>query len=409
MAAYDYTCEEIDSMFLAETGRFMQGTLSKRLSPRGRWRNAIPFAKWEDGMGVVHNSIVWQRTVPTNEGDEWTQNTPSTGTADSQCDRTPEIIEFGQDTRSWRKSSRNIRTPWFCLEDLRDEHRVKDMLDALDKNLGWVTHYVWENRIQDEYERLSEHRITENGAMDIEGEEFSGANPPTSKLLSGTLRQIYEYLMGDGAGEEGGIGLTTMGSPVLQLFTDMSTSADLISQDPELRMDFRYDPDKVKLLTKAYGMERAWDNYQHVYNPFQPRFEIVDDELVRVQPYSDPEAAAKGKKQMFRKEYIYATYAKSYVVLKQVFTMETPNQITAPGGRLNFPPIDYMGSFKWLNIPDAKCNPRGEKGFFDAVFTSAARPMNTWFGWSILHRRCPPKRVGLNCYETEQFNYEAAA
>jgi hypothetical protein len=403
MPAYDYDCAEINNMLLAETGRYMQGKLARRLSPRGKWRNAIPFEKWQDGMGVVHNSIVWERTVPTNEGDEWTENTPSTGTADSQCDLTPEIIEFGQSTRSWRKSSRNIRTPWFCLEDLRDDHRVKDMLTALQKNLGWVAHYVWENRIQDEYDRLMEHKLTENNHMDIEGTAFDPGSPPTSKLTVGTLRQIYQYLMADGAGEEGAIGLTTGGHPVLQLFTDMNTDVDLIQQDPELRQDFRYDPEKVKLLTRAYGMERSWDGYQHVYNPFQPRFEIVNGEYVRIQPFSDPEAATKGKKQLLQKEYLYATYAKSYVVIPQVFTMEVPNAITSPGGRLEFKAVDYMGDFAWLNILDAKCNPRGQKGFFDAVFTSAARPEDTWFGFGIMHLNCPPLRTGVDCYEYEQY------
>lgn len=399
MAAYDYDCADIDNMLLAETGRYMQGTLARRLSPRGKWRNAIPFESWQDGMGVVHNSIVWERMVPTNDGDEWTQNTPSTGDNTSQCDLTPEIIEFGQSTRSWRKSSRNIRTDWFCLEDLRDDHRVKDMLDALQKNLGWVSHYVWENRIQDEYDRMAEHKLTENGAMDIEGTAFDAAHPPTSRLTSGTLRQIYQWLMADGAGEERAIGLTTGGHPVLQLFTDMNTDVDLIQQDPELRQDFRYDPEKVKILTRAYGMERSWDGYQHVFNPFQPRFEIVNGHYVRVQPYKDPETATKGKKQLLRKEYLYATYAKSYVVIPQVYTMEVPKAITNPGGNLSFKPIDYMGDFAWLNIQDAKCNPRNQKGFFDAIYASAARPMDTWFGFAIMHLNCPPIRKGFNCYE----------
>lgn len=402
MPAYDYTCAEIDNMLLAETGRFMQGKLATRLSPRGRWRNAIPFEKWEDGLGVVHNSIVWQRTVPSNDGDEWSENTPSTGTASSQCDLTPEIIEFGQDTRSWRKSTRNIRTDWFCLEDLRDDHRVADMLAALQKNLGWVTHYVWENRIQDEYIRMAEHKITENGSFDIEASSFNAATPPTSKLTIGTLRQIYQYLMADGAGEEGAIGLTTGGHPVLQLFTDMNTDVDLIQQDPELRQDFRYSPDKVKILTQAYGMERSWDNYQHVYNPFQPRYNIVNGAYVRVQPFKDPEAAVKGKKQLINKQYLYAQYADSVVVIPQVCTMEVPNAITSPGGRLEFKAVDYMGDFAWLNILDTKCNPRGQKGFFDAIYTSATRPMDTWFGFVVRHRNCPPPRKGFNCYEGQQ-------
>lgn len=400
MPAYDYTCPEINAAFLIESGR-LSGTLAKRLSPKGKWRNVIPFGKWTDGMGVVHNSVVWERTVPTNTGDEWTEMTPSDGET-SQCDSDPEIIRHGQSTRSWRKFTRNIRTDWFCLEDLRDEYSIREMLTALKQNLGWVTHYVWENRLQDEYGRLAEHKITENGSFDIEGSSFNAATPPTSKLTVGTLRNIYQWLMADGAGEIGGVGLTTGGHPVLQLFTDMNTDVDLIQQDPELRQDFRYDPAMVKQLTKAYGMERSWDGYQHVFNPFQPRYEIVDGAYVRVQPYKDPEAATKGYKQMLRKEYIYAKYADSFVVVPQVYEMEVPGPITDPGGGMNFKPIDYMGDFAWLNIQDVACNPRNLKGFWDAIFTSASKPGMTWFGFVVRHLNCAPRRSGFNCYEGQQ-------
>lgn len=400
---YTYTCDEVNNMLLAETGRYMQGKLAMRLSPRGRWRNAVPFETWEDGLGIVHNSIVFERMVPTNTGSEWTQNAPSDGDSTGQCDLIPEYIEFGQSTRSWQKSTRNIRTPWFCLEDLRDDHRIGDMLAALQKNLGWVTHYVWENRIQDEYERLCEHKLTENGSFNIEATSFNAANPPTSQLTVGTLRQIYQYLMADGAGEEGGIGMTTSGAPVLQLFTDMNTDVNLSEQNEDRRNDFRYNPDKAKMLTQAYGMERSWDNYQHVYNPFQPRGEIVNGAFVRTQPYKDPEAATKGKKQLLSKEYIYAKYAKSYVVIPQVYTMEVPKAITSPGGELQFKAVDYMGDFAWLNVLDVKCNPRGQKGFFDAVFTSASKPMDTWFGFAIWHLNCPPPRTGKDCYDHKTF------
>lgn len=395
---YTYTCDEVDNMLLAETGRYMQGKLARRLSPRGRWRNAIPFETWEDGLGIVHNSIVFERTVPTNTGSEWTTNTVSDGDASSQCDLTPEYIEFGQSTRSWQKSSRNIRTGWFCLEDLRDDHRVADMLNALQKNLGWVTHYVWENRIQDEYTRLAEHKITENGSMDIEATSFNAASPPTMQLTVGTLRRIYQYLMADGAGEEGGVGLTTGGHPVLQLFTDMNTDVNLSEINADRRNDFRYSNDRRDMLTKAYGMERSWDNYQHVYAPFQARWEIVNGAYVRVNPFKDPESATKGKKQMIRKEYLYAKYADHYVVIPQVFTMEVPKAITSPGGGQTYKAVDYMGDFAWLNIQDVRCNPRNQKGFFDAVFTSASKPMDTWFGFVIRALNCPAPRVGVDCY-----------
>lgn len=400
---YTYTCDEVDNMLLAETGRYMQGKLAMRLSPRGRWRNVIPFETWEDGMGVVHNSILFERTVPTNTGSEWVQNAPSDGDSSGQCDLTPEYVGMGQSTRSWRKSTRNIRTQWFCLEDLRDDHRIADMLNALQKNLGWVTHYVWENRIQDEYERMCEHKLTENGSFNIEASSFNAASPPTSILTVGTLRQIYQYLLADGAGEEGGVGISPGGQSVLQLFTDFNTDINLSEINADRRNDFRYNPAKSEMLTKAFGDPRSWDNYQHVYNPFQPRYEIVNGAYVRTQPFKDPEAATKGVKQLIRKEYLYAKYAVSYVVIPQVYTVEVPKAITSPGGGQTYKPVDYMGDFAWLNIQDVKCNPRNQKGFFDAVFTSASRPEDTWFGFAVIHLNCPPPRTGTDCYNHQMF------
>lgn len=397
-----YTCDAVNNQLLAESGR-LGGALAKKLSPRGKWRAIMPFGTWVDGMGVIHNSVVWERTVPTNEGDEWTDMVQSDGASIDQCLPTPETVAFGQTTRAMRKQTRNIQTAWFCLEDLRDDYNIREMLGGVQRNLGWISHYVWENRLQDEYIRLAEHKLTERTDLNLEESSFDPLKPPTSKLLQGTLDQIYQWLVADGAAEEGGIGMTDNGGSVLTLFTDMNTDRDLIRQDPEMRMDFRYDSSKVKMLTNAFGMERAWGNYKHVFNPFQPRYEIVANAYVRVQPYKDPEAATKGYKQNLRKEYIYATYADSIVVIPQVYTTQVPKPITDPGGELKFNPVNYMGDFAWLNILDIKCNPRGTKGLFDAIFTSASDPQMTWFGFVIRHLNCPARRTGYQCYDYEVF------
>jgi hypothetical protein len=395
-----YTCDAVNNQLIAESGRF-GGKLAKRLSPRGKWRNVIPFDRWEDGMGVVHNSLVWERTVPSNDGDEWGQNTPSDGASANQCIIPEEIIHFGQTTQSFRRYSRNVRTDWFCLEDLRDDYNIREMLGAIQTNLGWVSHYVIENRLQDEYISLADHKLTERTDFDIEASSFDPLRPPTSKLTNGTLEQIYQWMMADGIAEEAGIGKTDMSMPVLPLFTDYNTDRDLIRQDPELRADFRYaDPEA---LIKPFGEARAYNNFKHVFNPFQPRYEIVGGQYVRVQPYKDPEAASKGYKQKLRKEYIYATYADSIIVVPQVMTMHVPGPLTDPGGGMKFMPKNYMGEFRWLNIQDVKCNKYGDQGFWDALFTMATKPFQTWYGFVIRHLNCPPLRKGSDCYEYEKF------
>lgn len=431
----NYSCDAINNAFIAESGR-IGGTLAKKLSPRGKWRAMIPWDEWDDGMGIIHSNLIWERTVPaltykdidstnTAAGDfspsQWSDaNHFSTGTPvigngvsgtpgpdaalDDLCLPEPEVIRFGQTTKQFWKQFRNIQTDLFCVEDFRDDYKIRDMLNAVKMNLGWVSHYVWENRCQDMYLGFCDHKLTERATFDIQGTSFDATNPPTSKLLNGTLEQIYQWLVADGAAEEGSIGKTNTGMPVFTLFTDMNTDRDLIRQDPELRADFRYDRDKVHLLTDPFGEPRAWNNFKHVFNPFQPRFEIVNNKYRRVLPYKDPEAASKGFKQELQKSYIYASYAISFVVVGLVYTMQVPRPITAPGGDFTFKPVNYMGDFAWLNILDIKCNPRGTKGLFDAIYSSAGEPKHTWYGFSVMHKNCPPARHGVDCYEYEAFN-----
>lgn len=396
----DYTCDEVNNLFLMESGR-IGPSLAKRVIPSGPWVSAVPRGEWVDGMGIIHSSLVWERTLPNNEGDEWADTAPSDGAGVDQCTMEPEIVGFGQTQRTMRMQRRNIQTEEFCVEDLRNDFSIAKMLAGVTSNLAYVSKYVWENRNQDEYIRLAEHKITESGTFDIEATEFDAANPPTSVLLNGTLDQIYQWLIADGAGVDGSVGTTDGGHPVFALFTDMNTDRDLIRQDPELRNDFRYaDPKK---LIQPFGMARSWNNFKHVFNPFQPRWDIVGGAYVRVQPFKAPEATTKGTKRQLNKGYLYAEYADSIVMIPSVYTQQVPRPITSPGGGMKFDPVNYMGDFQWLNIKDKVCNPRGQKGFFDAIFASASDPGNTWHGFVIRHRNCPPQRRGKDCYEHATF------
>jgi hypothetical protein len=88
----------------------------------------------------------------------------------------------------------------------------------------------------------------------------------------------------------------------------------------------------------------------------------------------------------------------SIVVLPTVYTRSC-RPITNPGGGSKFDPVNYMGEFQWMNIRDVKCNRHGNKGFFDALFTSASDPGQTWHGFAIMHLNCAPVRnLRPSCY-----------
>jgi hypothetical protein len=392
----NYTCDEVNNLFLAESGRFGPN-IAKKAIPAGPWLSpaVVPSGEWQDGMGLIHNSLVWERTLPSNDGDEWTDNAVSDGTND-QCNLTPEELVFGQTSRAFKRQSREITTPWICLEDLRDDYNIGRFLDAMKGNLGQVSEFVWQNRNQDEWIRLAEHKVTENGSFNMEATSFDAARPPTSRLTNGTLDQIYQYIIANGGAVDGSIGTTDGGNPVLPLFTDFNTDRDLIRQDPELRADFRYAmPDA---LIKSFGVARSWNNFKHVFNPYQPRYEISGGNYVRVQQFKDPAATTKGFKREINPAYLYATYA-LHIIAVPIYTRRVPKPLTSPGGGVKFDPVNYMGVFEWMNIRDVKCNRHGNKGFFDALFVSASDPGPTWHGFAIMALNCPPVRLlKPSCY-----------
>jgi hypothetical protein len=120
----------------------------------------------------------------------------------------------------------------------------------------------------------------------------------------------------DGAvATSGAIGKGANDQPIFALFTDATTSRDLIRQDPDLRQDFRYaDPDK---LINTLGTPYSYNGYKHVWLKFPPRYDAAG---VRVYPYSAPTSTTKGWKRTVNAAYMYAPYQVSFIFIPTVFT-----------------------------------------------------------------------------------------
>src|SRR6187455_1321540 len=142
MAAFDYDCPTIMNDLIAETGRYIQDVAMKAI-PYMPWLANTPRGAWPTGMGKILNSVVFERTVPTAVGDEWVDSAFSDGDTNAGCDYEPEIIEFGQSTRSFRRQNRYIQTNDFCIEDLMDDFQIATFLRGMARNMKSVSAYVW--------------------------------------------------------------------------------------------------------------------------------------------------------------------------------------------------------------------------------------------------------------------------
>jgi hypothetical protein len=401
-------CENIKNAFYALTGQ-VSPRLYNRISINDPWVAYVEKGEWPTGMGFTINSMMLERTLTDIEDDsKWVTATPSVSGTNNNCLPTPEILAFGQTLTPFSMARRNIQTENFCINDLQNDFMIAQTLSNVMDQLETVTEWVWSNRFQNQYLVTALHHITENGSgaiADVGGSaptRFTPAAIPgadlgavTSRLVQGTLEQIYTQLVLDGAvATAGAIGKGANDQPIFALFTDAVTSRDLIRQDPELRMDFRYaDPDR---LINTLGTPYSYNGYKHVWLKFPPRY---DNGGLRVYPYLPATATTVGVKREINPGYIYAKYQISFVFIPTVFTCLYERPSTNPGGALKFDYASHMGEFQFLVITDKACNPRGEMGFFDALYASASQPGQTYLGYAIAHLNCPPLRVPkTSCY-----------
>lgn len=400
MAAFDYDCPSIVNDLIAETGRYMNEVAMKAI-PTTPWLVNTPRGAWPTGMGKVLNSIIFERTVPTTNGTEWTDSVFSDGADNAGCDYTPETIEFGQTPRSFQRQNRYIQTNDFCIEDLMDDFQVQSFLRGMARNMRGVSSYVWADFHRRSYSDLSEHKLTANAGWDITATSFDGSNPPTSVLKAGHLEDIANWLQLEGYFGDSSIGISSTGRQILTLITSANTSRNLIRLDPLLREDFRYSymgyGDRSPLMM-AYGQGISYNGFKHVID-LPRRFDIETNAYVERYPYKTPEAATKGKKQNIDPLYLAAEYEESYIHVPSVFRELIPAPRGDLGSGFSFDPQNYMGDFQFQVIRDRQCNPRGNKGYFDALFSAAAEPGDTWLGFAIRHRTYPPDvRPITQCY-----------
>lgn len=396
----DYTCDNVRDTIIRLTNQISDRFYGKGATI-GPWQAMTPRGTWPDGQGEEIQNIMFERTVASDNGDEWVDKTISNDAGVDACNLDPEILKWGQTTRTMRLQRRHLQTEEVCFEDLRSSFLFERFMRAVGQNLKFNTDYVWDSRYRDEYIRLAEHKLTENDTFDINADSTDPSEPPTSNLTWGTLEQIWDFLEAEGAGMNGvqmGRGATT-DRPIFDLFTDQTTMRDLIRQDPELREDFRFaymgEGVNAPLLAQR-GKPITYDGFRLVNDPNVRRFDIVAGEKVIRPKYKAAEAATKGFKQEVNPEWLYAEYQTSVVHIPAVFTSLA---LSTRGGiaGMNFNPVSWMGDFQFLIILDKKCNPYGNKGFWDALFASASEPGLTHLGFTIDHLRCPPRRDGRDC------------
>ena len=392
MSAQAFTsCEAISDQFQRETGRIAIGTHRLGLY-KDPYLRFVTQSAFPDHMGVVVKNTIAQRTIATGSG--W-EDVGVTGegspTQDNSCLPPVKKVSYAFDQKEFRLRHQAIESDWICLEDVRTSAFPVDDVNNYIKSLADNVNVEWIKRYDDDYLANAVKVSVEPGlAESTSTSGFTSALPaPTSVMTLGVLREVYDRLYQDNAGDDGDA-VTDDGSPVFNVFAERSTIENLIKLNNEVRDDIRWS-DRVNDLLGPNGSsllpKKAYGGYVFHSRPFPKRFN--DDGsggFTEVAPYIS-DTATKGTKYIINPAYKAAKYTTTVIFHPKAMEWLVPNP-NLKVGKLVYDAQNYRGDFRWIAEYDRNCNPDKNSGYWRAKMACAVKQIFPQWAYYFIHLRC---------------------
>jgi len=391
-----YNLADVDTQLQAEAGRIGE-MISAKMIGTDVWNRLIKQDTFPAGMGESIQTLIQERSVvPNVSSTAWEDVGTNDGTGNS-CNPTPQVIEFARQMESYNLQQSSIRSPGFCVNDLRTAWKAEEQLAGEVKVLKENAQWFWSNRYRDEFSRLVGNKVVLDVAdtlsMSTSGSKQNfPAVAPQFALDQGMLDQFYLDLSRDSA--EGHYAMVD-GEPQYALICSPETSNYLKKQNADIRQDLRFSS-QVDELIKPFGASFAYSGFVHIVDRQAPRYNFVNGDFVRV-PFYANSPAQYGNKAIVNPAYRTAPYEVSFIYNPHVFTSRVAQVITSPGSGLKFDPVNYRGEYVWINNKDNVNNILGLTGYFYALFMQGSQPKRTEWGYAIMHLRCNPATVYQSC------------
>ena len=415
------TCSQIDDHFQRETGRIALGTHRLGLY-KDPYLRLVTQSAFPDGMGAVITNTVAQRTIATGSG--WTDigitggvevcsQTESNST--NSCLPPVKKVGYAFDQKTFKLRHQAVESEWICLEDVRTSAFPVDDVNNYIKILADNVNVEWIKRYDNDY--LSHVNIVsvESGldsqigtGVTFNGDlaTISGLTAPTSVMTTGVLRQIYDTLYTDNAGDDGDA-VTDDGSPVFNVMSDRATIEQLIKINEDIRQDIRWS-DRVNDLLGSNGQmllpKKSYAGYVFHSRPFPKRFnDGPNGTLVEVAPYITT-SATKGTKAIPNPAYKNAKYTSTVIFHPKAMEWLVPNP-NLKVGKLVYDAQNYRGDFRWINEYSYECNPDKNSGYWRAKMACAVKQIIPSWGYYFIHLRCSLANDLVPCASGSGYGY----
>ena len=407
------TCEAISDQFQRETGRIALGTHRLGLY-KDPYLRFVTQSAFPDHMGKTITNTIARRTIASGSGWETIGVTGESG-QDNSCLAPVKTVGYAFDQNNFSLRHQAVESDWICLEDVRTSALPIDDVNNYIKILADNINVEWIKRYDNDYISNVNVLSVEAGfdtqigtGITFTGDlaTITGLTAPTSVLTTGVLRQIYDSLYSDNAGDDGDA-VTDDGAPVFNVMSDRATIEQMIKINEDIRQDIRWS-DRVNDLLGSNGQmllpKKSYAGYVFHSRPFAKRFnDGAGGTLVEVAPYIT-EGAFKGTKAVVNPAYKNAKYTSTVIFHPKAMEWLVPNP-NLKVGKLTYDAQNYRGDFKWVNEYDKNCNPDKNSGYWRAKMASAVKQIFPEWGYYIIHLRCSLANDLVPCASGSGYGY----
>jgi hypothetical protein len=268
----------INDWLLRESGRITPNINQKMMAKTTPWLTLHLREAWEEGMGNVHKTFVFDRAqlVGAAPVDWENMYDGSTEDAGGSCIPQSDEIKFTQQSREYSLQTKAIWGPNLCVNNLRNTFVREQQMKASIAALADQARETWIERYRSEYTRVSDNKCLTTASFALNGGGYNsfgfpigGASSTVSILTQGFLNYVYEYLNHQGA-QDGAMGMVET-RPVYGLVTSARTSRNIIMENADIREDFRYSSQNEKLLAPM-GVKWNYAGFVHLIDDKTPRW-----------------------------------------------------------------------------------------------------------------------------------------
>jgi len=356
--------------------------------------NLAKRGEWLPAMGVVINTLVYERSAPTEAEPSWTAiNSIPDGIEGGSCLPATTKISVASTARSFNLARRVLEGPDVCNIDTMPVFDLQNQLASTFGILGDYCRIEWEIRYRHEYFRLCQTKVvcdatyTTTTTMATTYPAVAATKPLNLKIL----RKLSIDLMRDGAGAEALI--RSNGEPLVTVLVSSETAGNIIRANDALRNDIRWGSPNILLTT--FGVTERLQNIVFLVDTFPRRFTFSAG-YVEV-PAFTLAPATRGQKAVVADAWKVATYEESTIQDPNVVTYLIPSPPVAPHPNFRFDPVNFTGAVTLKNIIDRTCNPDGNLIYHRMHMGAASMPEQPERGVAIVHLRCDPEGEVTAC------------